>query len=85
MVSGSKFSATAAVARRRRGKGVPFLGEVPIFTEIREGGDEGLPVTVSAPQSAPGRAFIKIAESLHPLIVITYEPLALLAEVKAGT
>jgi len=44
---------------------VPFLGEIPIFTEIRIGGDEGVPVTVSAPQSAPGTAFIKIAETLH--------------------
>jgi ATP-binding protein involved in chromosome partitioning len=44
---------------------VPMLGEIPLFTEIRIGGDEGLPVTISAPQSAAGRAFIKIAESLH--------------------
>src|SRR5436190_1804382 len=44
---------------------VPLLGEIPIFTEIRIGGDEGLPLTISAPQSAPGRAFIKITESLH--------------------
>jgi ATP-binding protein involved in chromosome partitioning len=44
---------------------VPFLGEVPIFTEIREGGDKGIPVTISAPESAPGRAFISIAEKLR--------------------
>jgi ATP-binding protein involved in chromosome partitioning len=43
----------------------PFLGEVPIYIEIRLGGDEGVPVTVSAPQSAPGQAFIKIAETLR--------------------
>lgn len=46
-------------------QGVPFLGEVPIFTEIREGGDKGVPVTVSAPKSHPGQAFIQIAESLE--------------------
>ena len=30
---------------------VSFLGEVPLFTEIREGGDRGVPVVVSAPTS----------------------------------
>jgi ATP-binding protein involved in chromosome partitioning len=44
---------------------VPFLGEVPIFTEIREGGDQGMPIVVSAPNHAAGKAFIQIARSLH--------------------
>ena len=44
---------------------VPFLGEVPIFTEIREGGDRGMPIVVSAPNHAAGKAFIHIAETLH--------------------
>jgi ATP-binding protein involved in chromosome partitioning len=43
---------------------IPFLGEVPIFTEIREGGDAGLPVVVASPKNAPGQAFIHIAEGL---------------------
>ena len=43
---------------------VPFLGEVPIFTAIREAGDNGTPVVVSAPNHAAGRAFIQIAEIL---------------------
>jgi ATP-binding protein involved in chromosome partitioning len=50
-----------AEAERR---GVPFLGEIPIFPEIRVGGDQGLPVVVSAPTAPPGRAFIRIAETL---------------------
>ena len=49
-------------------KSVPFLGEVPIYTEIRVGGDEGHPVVISAPKSAPGQAFIRIAESLEGLL-----------------
>jgi ATP-binding protein involved in chromosome partitioning len=49
-------------------QGVPFLGEVPLFTEIREGGDKGAPVAVSAPKSAPGQAFIQIAESLERVL-----------------
>jgi ATP-binding protein involved in chromosome partitioning len=44
---------------------VPFLGEVPIFTEIREGGDRGMPIVVSAPNHPAGKAFIQIAEILR--------------------
>ncbi len=44
---------------------VPFLGEVPIFTEIREGGDRGVPVVVSGAEDPPGHAFIRIAEDLR--------------------
>jgi ATP-binding protein involved in chromosome partitioning len=43
----------------------PFLGEIPLFTEIREAGDRGTPVVVSAPNHAAGRAFIQIAEALR--------------------
>jgi ATP-binding protein involved in chromosome partitioning len=48
-----------------RRQNVPFLGEVPLFTEIREAGDKGTPIVVSAPQSAPARAFISVAEQLQ--------------------
>jgi ATP-binding protein involved in chromosome partitioning len=44
---------------------VPFLGEVPIFTEIREAGDSGTPIVVSAPNHPAGKAFIQIAEELR--------------------
>ena len=44
---------------------VPFLGEVPIFTEIREGGDRGMPIVVSAPNHAAGKVFIQIAATLR--------------------
>ena len=43
----------------------PFLGEVPIFTEIREGGDRGVPIVVSAPNKPAGEAFIQIAEAVR--------------------
>jgi ATP-binding protein involved in chromosome partitioning len=46
-------------------RNVPFLGEVPIFVEIREGGDAGLPVVVADAQSAPAQAFINIARGLR--------------------
>jgi len=38
---------------------------VPIFTEIREGGDRGTPIVVSTPNHAAGKAFIQIAETLR--------------------
>jgi ATP-binding protein involved in chromosome partitioning len=44
---------------------VPFLGEVPLFTEIREGGDRGMPIVVSTPNHAASRVFIQIAETLR--------------------
>jgi ATP-binding protein involved in chromosome partitioning len=44
---------------------LPFLGEVPIFTEIREAGDRGVPIVVSAPDHPAGRAFIQIARTLQ--------------------
>jgi ATP-binding protein involved in chromosome partitioning len=46
-------------------QGIPFLGEVPLFKEIREGGDRGIPVVISEPEQAPGRAFLEIAEKLR--------------------
>jgi ATP-binding protein involved in chromosome partitioning len=51
-----------AEAERR---GTPFLGEVPIFTAIREGGDAGVPVVVGQPGSAPADAFLAIARALQ--------------------
>jgi len=44
---------------------IPFLGEVPIFAEIRIGGDKGTPVVVSAPDQPPAQTFIKIAAALQ--------------------
>ena len=43
---------------------VPFLGEVPLFTEIREAGDRGTPIVVAAPNHPAAKAFIQIAETV---------------------
>jgi ATP-binding protein involved in chromosome partitioning len=45
-----------------------FLGEVPIFTEIRIGGDKGEPVVAGSPKGAPGQAFIRVAESVRAAV-----------------
>ena len=44
---------------------IPFLGEVPLFTAIREGGDRGTPIVASAPGHAASRVFIQIAGTLQ--------------------
>jgi ATP-binding protein involved in chromosome partitioning len=44
---------------------IPFLGEIPIYVEIREGGDAGQPVVVTSADSAPGRAFLEVAMRLR--------------------
>ena len=43
---------------------VPFLGTVPLEPAVREGGDAGEPVVVSAPDSEVARAFQEIAGKL---------------------
>src|SRR3954471_8142804 len=39
-----------------------FFGRLPIYQPIREGGDSGVPIVVSEPGSAAGRAFALVAE-----------------------
>jgi ATP-binding protein involved in chromosome partitioning len=46
-------------------RGVPFLGEVPLFPAIREGGDAGLPVVAATPDGAPAAAFLAVARRLR--------------------
>jgi ATP-binding protein involved in chromosome partitioning len=41
--------------------GVTFLGEVPIDSKVRHGGDAGRPVVVGAPESEHAKIFMEIA------------------------
>ena len=43
---------------------VPFLGAVPLGIEVREGGDRGVPVVVSRPDSPQAQAFRKVTEEV---------------------
>src|SRR5437667_155294 len=43
---------------------VPLLGEIPLDPAVREGGDEGVPVILSAPESPAAKAFRATAERL---------------------
>src|SRR6187549_1458805 len=42
--------------------GVPFLGRLPIYQPIREGGDSGVPIVIGEPGSAAARSFLTVAE-----------------------
>ncbi len=44
--------------------GVPFLGGIPLGMEVREGGDKGVPVTISQPDSPQAAAFRHVAEEV---------------------
>ncbi|HEY6121778.1 MAG TPA: Mrp/NBP35 family ATP-binding protein [Pyrinomonadaceae bacterium] len=43
---------------------VPFLGAVPLGMDVREGGDKGVPVVVSHPDSPQAMAFRQVAEEI---------------------
>ncbi len=44
--------------------GTEFLGEIPLYTKIREGGDTGNPIVVMEPDSEYTKKFITIARNL---------------------
>ncbi|MCB2205573.1 iron-sulfur cluster carrier protein ApbC [bacterium] len=44
--------------------GVPFLGEIPITTKVRVGGDEGVPIVELEPESDVTNSFIDVALTL---------------------
>jgi len=48
-------------AKIEREFGVPLLGQIPIEMAVREGGDAGTPIVVSAPQSASAQVLVAIA------------------------
>jgi ATP-binding protein involved in chromosome partitioning len=50
--------------------GLNFLGEVPMGMEVREGGDTGVPVVVSFPDSPQALAFDTVAEEVARQISI---------------
>src|SRR5262245_35179661 len=41
--------------------GVPFLGGIPIYQPIREGGDSGVPLLISEPDAPAAKAIVDVA------------------------
>jgi len=53
---------------------LPFLGEIPIESEVVTAGDEGRPIVVRNPGSAAARAYFEIAKRLAAAVsVVSYE------------
>jgi len=50
--------------------GVPFIGSIPIDPSVREGGDRGIPVVVSHPESPVARALANVAENVAAKISV---------------
>lgn len=44
--------------------GIPFLGAIPLGIAVREGGDKGIPVTVSHPEAEQSQRFMEIVRTL---------------------
>ena len=49
---------------------VPFIGRIPMYEPIRRGGDAGMPLVLSEPDSPPARAFLSAAEQMAAQISI---------------
>ncbi len=50
-------------ARLAETLGVPLLAEIPIEQDVREGGDDGVPVVIGEPQSVSAIAFRAMART----------------------
>jgi len=41
---------------------VPLLGQIPLEISVREGGDQGIPIVMAAPESASAQALLQAAK-----------------------
>jgi ATP-binding protein involved in chromosome partitioning len=57
-------SIVAGALSRAVGAPVPLLGQVPMETALREGGDNGTPIVLSDPDSPAGKALRSVADQL---------------------
>ncbi|MCW2669045.1 MAG: ATPase-like, ParA/MinD [Frankiales bacterium] len=56
--------AVAASLSRLLGAEVPLLGQIPIDKRLREGGDNGVPLVLSDPDSVAGKELLSITERI---------------------
>jgi ATP-binding protein involved in chromosome partitioning len=47
--------------------GVPLLGQVPLVPDLREGGDQGVPIVVSEPHGEAAGVFVQLAATIAAL------------------
>lgn len=50
--------------------GVPFIGSIPIDPQVRMGGDKGMPVVLSHPDSPVAKTLVEIAEKIAAQVSI---------------
>jgi ATP-binding protein involved in chromosome partitioning len=50
--------------------GVPFIGAIPMDPAVRQGGDEGIPVVIKAPESPVSRALTEISKDIAAKISV---------------
>jgi len=53
--------------------GIPFLGEIPLATNVRITSDEGKPIVISNPDSPISQAFVKTSQNLAQEVKIKSE------------
>lgn len=58
------FFGTGGGEKLAQERGLTFLGRIPLDAEVRKGGDYGRPVSVTAPESESGKAFISLAQNV---------------------
>jgi ATP-binding protein involved in chromosome partitioning len=51
--------------------GIPFLGRIPLYEPIRIGGDTGVPIVVSEPESPAAKAIMAMAEQAAAQVSIS--------------
>lgn len=61
---------TGGGERLAQESGVPFIGTIPMDPAVREGGDQGVPVTVSDPDSPVAQALDAIAKDVAAKISV---------------
>lgn len=66
-MSGPVFGRGGAEAEAAR-LGIPYLGELPLDAALREGGDAGVPVVVSAPGGEIAARFGRVAEQIRAML-----------------
>lgn len=66
LADGSKMDifGTGGGEKLARQSGVPFLGSIPIDSDVRRGGDSGKPVLIGNPESKVSRALQSIAQEI---------------------
>ncbi len=50
----------------------PFLGEIPLDSAVRQGGDSGKPIVIALPESKIAKAFIQIAQTLASKLIAVH-------------